>query len=111
MAYPRKVNPETIGALIQHYIATEALSDTEIAQRLGIGASTVNIYRRQCEIPVSDKFARKFDAKYGAGALARFAAMVRTHTPLAQLAREYHFTREYARQVREQLRKRGMVGE
>lgn len=108
MAFHRKVNPETIGAVIERYLATEALSDTEIAQRLGIGASTVNIYRRRYGIPHSDKFARKFDAKYGAGALERFAAMVQAYTPLAQIAREFHFSREYARQVREQLRKRGV---
>lgn len=107
MAYPRKVNPETIGAVIQRYLATEALSDTEIAQRLGIGASTVNLYRRLYAIPVSDKFARKFDAKYGVGALERFTSLVQTHTPLAQIAREFHFSREYARQVKEQLRRRG----
>jgi hypothetical protein len=107
MAYHRKVNPETIGVIIERYLATEALSDMEIAQRLGIGTTTVNLYRRQCEIPVSDKFARKFDVKYGPQALERFTAMVQAHMPLAQIARTFGFTREYARQVRAQLRKRG----
>lgn len=109
MAFTRKINPNTIGAVLEQYLATEALSDTEIAQRLGVGTTTVNLYRRHCGLPPSDKFARKFDAKYGAGALQRCIAMLQSHTPLAQIAREFRFSREYARQVKEQLRKRGVV--
>jgi hypothetical protein len=84
-------------------IELEALTDTQIARLLHVGASTVAHWRYKFYIKPADKFKRKFREKYGPEALESFDALIREGATLQEIGHYFGFSREYARQVYNKL--------
>lgn len=83
----------------------ENWTDAEIARVIGVGTSTIWRWRREIlGLAPRDKFLRKFESIYGAGALRLFLDMLAENRSLAEIGVEFGFSREYARQVKEKLK-------
>lgn len=78
----------------------ECLCDYEIARLLDVTKYRVGSLRRKFGIKKGNGFFRRFDRSYGVGAVDSLKRMIEDpHTSLSDVARNFGFTREYARQI------------
>lgn len=78
----------------------EGLYDYEIARLLNVDAGFVGRLRKAHGISRAKAFARRFEGTYGTGALDTFKEIIEEpDKTLADVARHFGFSREYARQV------------
>src|SRR5215813_7273546 len=103
---PKKVDASCIEQFLRAKVETEQLGDQEIALALQVSLSTVTYWRHKLHIPPADKFTRKFQAKYGPDALERVKRMRRQGATRQAIARQFGFSKEYARQVCNKLQRR-----
>ena len=79
---------------------TEGLYDYEIAGILNIDLPIVRKVKKIYGIKRSNCFTRRFDERYGKGSTKIFRSIIEDpHSSLADVARHFGFSREYARQV------------
>ena len=89
-----------LGEFLKQKVEIDTLYDHEIAPLLNVSASSIRKLRRSFGIARAKAFTRRFEKTYGAGALERFKKLVEhPNTSLADVARSFFFSREYARQV------------
>ena len=88
-----------IEATLRTKIQGEAWSDAQVAKLLGVGHATITCWRNRLEIPPAAKFVRRFEAKYGPGALATFQALYAAGETLQTIGEYFGFTKDYARRV------------
>jgi AraC-like DNA-binding protein len=82
----------------------EGLYDYEIACLLNVGPGLVGRLRKVHGIGRAKAFSRRFESTYGRGALETFKEIVeRPNKTLADVARHFGFSREYARQAFEKI--------
>ncbi len=85
---------------LKQKVEEESLYDHEIGVLLSISGGIINRLRNGFGLKRSDGFNRRFELIYGAGAVETFKMMVENQdASLAQVARHFGFSREYARQV------------
>lgn len=98
-----KIDKRHIEQFIREKVEVDNLTDAQIAVLLGVATSTVCHWRNKFNIKPSDKFRRHFKEKYGEDALETFQVMVTNRAMLTEIAAHFGFSREYARQVYQQL--------
>lgn len=85
---------------LKQKVKGDTLYDHEIAPLLNVSTSSVRKLRHAFGIERANAFSRRFEKTYGEGALERFKSMVQNPSnSLADVARSFSFSREYARQV------------
>ena len=78
-------------------VEKESLYDYEIAGILNVNVAQIGKLRSSLGIKRANGFARRFDLKYGAGALNTFKTMIENRdVSLSSLARHFGFSRQYA---------------
>ena len=78
----------------------ECLYDHEIARLLDVKTYHIWSLRKKLGIKKGNGFFRRFDGSYGVGAVNAFKRMIEDkNTSLADVARHFGFSREYARQA------------
>lgn len=78
--------------------------DYEIASLLEVKDSMITKLRNSYGIKRATGFSRRFDRRYGKGAVERFKKMIENPTStLDDLGRHFGFSKEYARQVYEKI--------
>ena len=78
----------------------EGLYDYEIAGILNIDLPIVREVKKIYGIKRSNCFTRRFDARYGKDSTKTFQRIIESpHSSLADVAKHFGFSREYARQV------------
>ncbi len=98
-----KIDKTRIEQFIREKVEVDALTDAEIASQLNVGTSTIAHWRNRLNIKPANKFKRKFKEKYGPDALDCFDRMIKNRATLQEIALYFGFSREYARQVYNQL--------
>ena len=91
-----RINKQTIRQFILDGVA-EGLTDKEMAEKLGVGRTTIHHRRTVHGIAYADRFERRFERKYGL--IKEFKQMVERGTSLQTIGSLYGFSGEYARQV------------
>ena len=90
----------TLYEFIKHRIEIESLYDYEIANILSVSSSTITKYRDIYGIKKANAFYRRFELKYGKGAIEKFKKIIEeVEYNLTTVANYFGFSREYARQV------------
>ncbi len=85
---------------IKQKLAKEILYDYEIAEEFDLSKTEVERLRKIHGTKKANCFKRKFEEKYGAGALEIFRHLVENPgNTLADMGRYFGFSREYARQI------------
>ncbi len=85
---------------LKQKVEGDTLYDHEIAPLLNVSTSFVRKLRHALGIERANAFSRRFEKTYGEGALERFKRLVEhPNKSLADVARSFSFSREYARQV------------
>lgn len=85
---------------VRQKVGVESLYDYEVADSLNIHGVQIGKLRRAFRIRKGNGFARRFEGRYGKGAVNKFKEII--HKPentLADVARHFGFSREYARQI------------
>jgi AraC-like DNA-binding protein len=78
----------------------EGLCDYEVARLLNVEPAFVGRLRKAYGIARANAFPRRFESTYGKGALESFKEIIEEpDKTLADVARHFGFSREYARQV------------
>jgi AraC-like DNA-binding protein len=78
----------------------EGLCDYEVAHLLNVDAASIGRLRKAYGIERANAFPRRFESTYGKGALETFKKIIeKPEKTLADVARHFGFSREYARQV------------
>ena len=89
-----------LGEFLKQKVEGDTLYDHEIAPLLNVSTTSVRKLRHAFGIDRANAFSRRFEKNYGKGALERFKKLVEHPTKsLADVARSFSFSREYARQV------------
>lgn len=95
---------EELRELLVAKVQNEGLFDYEIASLLRVNPSLVSKVRRSLGLDNKKRFMRRFEQKYGQGAIGLFKEMVKDpDKSLSEVARHFGFTREYARHVYKKL--------
>ncbi|SRR5438552_2896891 len=102
----QKIDTSCIEQFLRTKVETEKLSDREMALVLQVSPTTVTYWRHKLHISPADKFTRQFQAKYGIDARERVKRMRRQGATLQAIARQFGFSKEYARQVCHKLYRR-----
>ncbi len=85
---------------IRQKVQVDKLHDYEIASLLDVSDSTIRELRNAYGIKRANAFLRRFERRYGNGAVERFKKMVENpNSTLDDIGRHFEFSREYARQV------------
>jgi PTS system nitrogen regulatory IIA component len=85
---------------IRQKVQVDHLYGYEIASLLGVSDSMITSLRNAYGIKRANGFSRRFDRRYGKGAVERFKAMAETpKSTLDDIGRYFGFSKEYARQV------------
>jgi hypothetical protein len=88
-------------------VEAESLHDYEIAKILNVQASYVGRLRRSFGIKKADGFPRRFERRYGLGAVETFKKIVENpDKSLSDAARHFGFSRQNAWQVYTKIFKR-----
>jgi len=94
----------TVKDFMKQRVGRDGLADRDIARILHISASTVGTLRREYGIRRPHPFFRHFERRYGPGAVKRFKAIIEDpSTSLADVGRQFGFTRETARQIYQKI--------
>jgi len=89
-----------LGEFLKQKVKGDTLYDHEIAPLLNVSPSSVRKLRHAFGIERANAFSRRFEKTYGEGALERFKKTIQNpHNSLADVARSFSFSREYARQL------------
>lgn len=81
-------------------IEDESLYDYEIADQLNVRSQTIGSLRHLFGLKRKNGFRRRFEKRYGRGAVIEFKDMIGdAENSLADVGRYFGFSREYARQV------------
>ena len=95
---------EELRDLLTAKVQEEGLFDYEIASLLRVNPSLVSKMRKSLGLDNQKRFIRRFERKYGEGAIDTFKKMVKNpENSLSDVARHFGFTREYARHVYRKL--------
>jgi len=85
---------------IKQKVQVDELYDREIASLLEVKDSRITKLRNAYGIKRATGFPRRFDRRYGKGAVEEFKKMIENPTStLDDIGRHYGFSKEYARQV------------
>ena len=85
---------------VRHKVEAENLYDYELARILNVDGASVGTLRKAFGIKKADGFSRRFETTYGRGAIRTFKKMIENpDNTLADVAKHFGFTREYARQM------------
>lgn len=98
-----KIEKLHIEQFIREKTEIDALTDTEIACLLNVKPTTINHWRNAFGIKPANKFRKNFKEKYGQDAFERLDAIIKNHRTLVAIAICFGFSREYARQVYNQI--------
>jgi len=98
-----KIDKTRIEQFIREKVEVDTLTDAQIARQLNVGISTISHWRNKFNIKPANKFKRNFKERYGPDALEKFHRMIRNEATLQEIATDFGFSREYARQVHNQL--------
>ncbi len=91
---------EELKELLKKQVQEEGLFDYEIAAQLRVHPTLVSRIRKSLGLSKNKRFVRRFEQKYGKGAVDTFRRMVKDpEKSLSDVARHFGFTREYARHV------------
>jgi len=94
----------TVKDFMKQRVGRDGLADRDIAHILHISASTVGNLLREYGIRRPHPFFRRFERSYGPGAVKRFKAIIEDpSTSLADVGRQFGFTRETARQIYQKI--------
>jgi len=94
----------TVKDFMKQRVGRDGLADRDIAHILHIHWSTVGNLRRQFGLKKPHPFFRHFEESYGPGAVKRFKAIIEDpSTSLADVGRQFGFTRETARQIYQKI--------
>lgn len=89
-----------LSEFMRHKVEVEALYDYEIAAFLRVGTSTIRRLRASFGIEKANGFNRRFERRYGKGAVEEFKNIIEDpDNSLADVGRYFLFSREYARQA------------
>jgi PTS system nitrogen regulatory IIA component len=85
---------------IKQKVQVDEFYDYEIASLLEVSDSMITSLRNAYGIKRATGFSRRFDRRYGKGAVERFKAMAENpNSTLDDIGRHFEFSKEYARQV------------
>jgi|GEM_PF-1482614 len=85
---------------MRHKVEVESLYDYELAGILNVDASLISRLRKTFGIKKANGFSRRFESRYGRGAVDTFKKTIEhPGNSLVDAARQFRFSREYARQV------------
>jgi hypothetical protein len=85
---------------IRHMAEVRRLTDREIADIINVSIPTVRKTRKRYRIKRGDASLRRFEERYGPDAVQRFKSIIEEpRSSLADVGRQFGFTREYARQI------------
>ncbi|RLB43117.1 MAG: hypothetical protein DRH12_03930 [Deltaproteobacteria bacterium] len=85
-------------SFLKEKVEKEGLFDYEIASLLDVNSAWIGKLRKALGLNNSKKFLRRFERKYGKGAVRRFKEIIeKRENGLSDVARYFGFTREYAR--------------
>ena len=94
----------TVKDFMKQRVGRDGLADRDIARILHISSHTVGKLRREYGIQRPHPFFRHFERRYGPGAVKRFKAIIEDpSTSLADVGRQFGFTRETARQIYQKI--------
>ena len=89
---------------IKQKVQVDELYDYEIASLLEVKDSIITKRRNAYGIKRATGFSRRFDRRYGEGAVERFKKIIEKPTgTLDDIGRHFEFSKEYARQAYEQI--------
>ncbi len=87
-------------SFLKEKVEEEGLFDYEIASLLDVSSAWIGKLRKALGLNNSKKFLRRFELKYGKGAVRKFKEIIeKRENGLSDVARHFGFTREYARHV------------
>jgi len=99
-SYVKKSFNMTIKDFMKQRVEGDGLFDREIADILDVSVPTVRKLRKWYGIKRANPFFRQFERNYGPGAVRRFKGIIEdSSSSLADVGRQFGFTREYARQI------------
>jgi hypothetical protein len=99
-SYVKKSFNMTIKDFMKQRVEGDGLFDREIADILDVSVLTVRKLRKWYGIKRANPFFRQFERNYGPGAVRRFKGIIEdSSSSLADVGRQFGFTREYARQI------------
>ena len=99
-SYVKERFGEDLYDFIKQKIEVEALYDYEIASILNLSKTSFRKLRSGFGIKKANGFSRRFESVYGKGSVALFKEIIENpESSLADVARHFGFSREYARQV------------
>ncbi len=85
-------------------VEKESLHDYEVARLLNVTPARIGRIRKELGLKKGNRFLRRFESIYGNGAVDKFKTKIEDlETSLADVAKCFGFTREYARQVYEKI--------
>jgi hypothetical protein len=103
-AYARERFGLNLYDFLRQKTGEEALYDYEIARILGVSRGRIGHLRRDFGIIRKNGFPRRFERRYGKGAVTQFKNMIENpENSLADAGDCFGFSREYARQVYSQI--------
>ena len=89
-----------LSQFIKRKVEVEGFYDYEVAGILNVDGGSIGKLRKTFGISRADRFAKRFAGTYGTGSLNTFKKLVENpDNTLADVARHFGFSREYARQV------------
>jgi excisionase family DNA binding protein len=89
---------------IKQKVQVDELYDYEIASLLEVKDSIITKRRNAYGIKRATGFSRRFDRRYGKGAVEEFKKMIENPTStLDDIGRHFEFSKEYARQVYKEI--------
>lgn len=98
--YVRKRFGMDLFEFMRQKVETESLFNYEVADLLKVDTKIVSAWRRAFGLRRGNVFFKRFDKKYGKGAVDTFKRMIDApEITLADVGRYFGFTREYARQA------------
>ena len=90
----------TLNEFMTQKIIEESLYDHEIGRLLGVAPNIIGRVRRGLKLKRKNGFSRRFEQRYGQGAVTTFKTMIEKRSvSLSGVGRYFGFSREYARQV------------
>ena len=99
-SYVKRSFHMTVEDFMKQKAGRDGLADGDIAAILHISTRTVATLRREYGIQKPHPFFRRFERRYGPGAVERFKALIEDpSTSLTDVGRQFGFTRENARQI------------
>ena len=99
-AYLKERSNIKLPEVIRKKAEAEGLYDYEIARILNLEIRVIRKMKKIYGIKRSNCFTRRFDERYGKGSIKTFRRIIESpYSSLAEVARHFGFSREYARQV------------